>query len=72
VNRWKAMSLRRLIRLLKMNFRMLKLCLLAALLAACGLFTGCATNESDNASVRPWNSPQGWENGLGGMDTQHR
>jgi hypothetical protein len=26
---------------------------------------GCATNEdSENASVRPWNTPKGWENGL--------
>ena len=22
---------------------------------------GCATNEPENASVRPWNTPQGWE-----------
>lgn len=45
------------------------------LLAALGLaatLTGCATEESDNASVRPWNSPQGWENGMGGMMNQHR
>lgn len=32
---------------------------------------GCQSNEPENASVRPWNSPQGWENGLGAMDTQH-
>lgn len=26
---------------------------------------GCSTTEdSQNASVRPWNAPQGWENGL--------
>jgi hypothetical protein len=26
--------------------------------------TGCATtNEGENASDRPWNSPQGWETG---------
>lgn len=26
---------------------------------------GCAsTQDSDNASVRPWNAPKGWENGL--------
>ncbi len=24
---------------------------------------GCATTEPDNASVRPWNSPKGWETG---------
>lgn len=26
---------------------------------------GCAaTREPDNASVRPWNAPKGWETGL--------
>ena len=35
--------------------------------------TGCATQDPDNASVRPWNAPQSWENGYGGMmDYQHR
>ena len=29
--------------------------------------SGCATDESPNASVRPWDAPQGWENGMGGM-----
>jgi uncharacterized protein YceK len=44
------------------------------LLAVVSFFvSGCATVESDNASVRPWNAPQGWENSaLGGMDYQHR
>ncbi|HVU28503.1 MAG TPA: hypothetical protein VHG71_12305 [Verrucomicrobiae bacterium] len=28
--------------------------------------SGCGTNEAQNASVRPWDSPQGWEYG-GGM-----
>ncbi|HLH52923.1 MAG TPA: hypothetical protein VKY92_04835 [Verrucomicrobiae bacterium] len=28
-------------------------------------FCGCAsTQDSENASVRPWNAPMGWENGL--------
>lgn len=36
------------------------------------LFCGCASTDPDNASVRPWNTPQGWENGLSGMDMQHR
>ncbi|MBU6402498.1 MAG: hypothetical protein KGS61_19430 [Verrucomicrobia bacterium] len=32
------------------------------------VLTGCATNESENASDRPWNSPQDWEYNLpGGM-----
>lgn len=35
--------------------------------------SGCASNETDNASVRPWDAPQSWENGMGGMeDYQHR
>jgi hypothetical protein len=39
---------------------------LLLLLAAFALVvSGCATtDEGDNASERPWNSPKGWENGL--------
>jgi hypothetical protein len=34
--------------------------------------SGCKTNEPDNASVRPWNSPQGWEGGMPMInDQQH-
>jgi hypothetical protein len=34
---------------------------------------GCATNEPDNASVRPWNTPQDWEGGMPvDMNGQHR
>jgi hypothetical protein len=41
-------------------------CLL--LLVAGFLFSGCASTEPENESVRPWNAPVGWENGLpGGM-----
>jgi len=36
--------------------------LLVLFLAVLGL-AGCSTTESDNASVRPWNSPNGFENG---------
>ncbi len=25
---------------------------------------GCASTESQNESVRPWNAPKSWENGL--------
>ena len=32
---------------------------------------GCTTNEPENASVRPWNAPQGWEGG-GSMMNQQR
>ena len=32
---------------------------------------GCAT-ESENASVRPWDSPKSWENGLPSSMTEGR
>jgi len=72
VNPLKATKSARLTPLLNMKFRLVQLFLLIALVVGMGLFTGCATDEPDNASVRPWNTPQGWENGIGGMDTQHR
>jgi len=56
----------------------MKLCtahlvLLIAVAVIAVFSSGCASTESDNASVRPWNSPEGWQNGmLGGMDYQHR
>jgi len=34
--------------------------------------SGCATNEPENESVRPWNSPQGWEGSLPMMNQQHQ
>jgi hypothetical protein len=41
-------------------------------LAAIGL-TGCAsTGETENASVRPWNAPKGWEYGLPSTMTDRR
>ena len=44
------------------HLRLLALLLLAA--AALSL-TGCATtDDTENASARPWNSPRGWEYGL--------
>jgi len=33
--------------------------------------SGCTTNEPENASVRPWNTPQGWEGGMPLMNQQH-
>jgi ABC-type uncharacterized transport system auxiliary subunit len=46
--------------------------LLLALLAMIAALCGCASTDPDNASVRPWNTPQGWESPLGGMqDLQH-
>jgi ABC-type uncharacterized transport system auxiliary subunit len=56
-----------------MKFRAAHLLLLVVLAAMAAVISGCATTEADNASVRPWNSPEGWQGGmLGGMDTQHR
>ena len=47
--------------------------LLLLVLAALGV-TACSTtaDDSDNASVRPWNSPKGWENGLPSNMTEGR
>ncbi len=48
------------------------LCLLLLGVAAVGL-SGCAsTDEGDNASVRPWNTPKGWETGLPSSMTEGR
>jgi hypothetical protein len=40
----------------------------AMLLAA---VSGCTTDEPDNASVRPWNAPEGWEGGMPMINQQH-
>jgi len=46
--------------------------LLLLLLTTIGL-TACATSDdSDNASVRPWNTPKGWETGLPSNMTEGR
>jgi hypothetical protein len=56
-----------------MNFRTAQLALFLLIAACAMLFSGCATSEPDNVSVRPWNSPKGWEgSALGGMDYQRR
>jgi hypothetical protein len=34
--------------------------------------SGCETNDPENASVRPWNAPRGWENGMPMMNQQHQ
>ncbi len=39
----------------------LLLMLLALVIAGA---SGCASQEAGNDSVRPWNAPQGWENGI--------
>lgn len=57
-----------------MKLRAAHLFLFLVLAALVTVLSGCATTDPDNVSVRPWNSPEGWEGGaLGGMmDTQHR
>jgi len=48
----------------------LLLCFLFALILLGA--SGCASTEPENASVRPWNSPNGWENGIpSGMYQPH-
>ena len=58
---------------LEMKFRAVN-CLLFLLLATVALvISGCASDDPENASVRPWNSAEGWQSGaLGGMNYQHR
>jgi hypothetical protein len=35
--------------------------------------SGCATDDPENTTVRPWNAPQGWEKGTPMYDSgQHR
>jgi hypothetical protein len=56
-----------------MNPRAVHFLLLLALVSVVLAVTSCASQDPDNESVRPWNAPQSWENGMGGMeDYQHR
>ena len=57
-----------------MKCRAVNLLLFLLLTMVALVISGCATEEPENASVRPWNSPASWQqNGaLGAMDTQHR
>jgi hypothetical protein len=52
------------IQLPKMKFRAVQWFLLFILVGILFGVSGCMSNEPDNASVRPWNAPQGWENGM--------
>lgn len=57
-----------------MKIRATHLLLVLVLAGMVAMITGCASTEPDNASVRPWDSSEGWEGGaLGGMmNDQHR
>jgi len=56
------------------KIRVAHLFLMLVLTALAMAISGCASTEPENESVRPWNSPEGWQGGsLGGMmDQQHR
>ena len=54
---------------MRFSFRRFALLLMLAL-AGFGV-AGCAT-ESENLSERPWDKPQGWENGLPSSMTEGR
>jgi type IV pilus biogenesis protein CpaD/CtpE len=56
------------------KIRISHLFLMLVLAAMAAVISGCASTEPDNASVRPWDSPEGWQNGsLGDMiNEQHR
>jgi hypothetical protein len=45
---------------------------LLALVAVLFGVSGCASSEPENESVRPWNTPQGWEGGMPMMNPQHQ
>jgi hypothetical protein len=49
-----------------------KLLLLLALGVVLVSVSGCQTDDPENISVRPWNSPTGYENGLPMDSGQHK
>jgi len=50
-----------------------RLALLLLLALTAFVLTACSTTEeTDNASVRPWNTPKGWETGLPSNMTEGR
>ena len=58
---------------MKMRFSNAVLMLLLLLVLAPFALSACSTTEdSENASVRPWNAPKGWENGLPSTMTEGR
>jgi hypothetical protein len=58
---------------MKMHFSNSLLMLLLLLVLAAFALSACSTTEdSENASVRPWNAPKGWENGLPSTMTEGR
>jgi len=52
--------------------RVVRLFLLLLLGAVLVGVSGCATDDPENNSVRPWNTPQGWESGMPMLNQQHQ
>jgi hypothetical protein len=46
--------------------------MLALLLLGALGFSGCASDDTENTSVRPWDTPKSWENGLPSSMTEGR
>ena len=47
-----------------------RLALLVSVLALAWAASGCGGPDAENTSQRPWNSPEGWQNGNAGMIAQ--
>ncbi|HEY5232493.1 MAG TPA: hypothetical protein VIK35_03035 [Verrucomicrobiae bacterium] len=47
-----------------MKFRAVQWLLLLAFGLLLTVVSGCMTEEAGNDSQRPWDAPQGWENGM--------
>jgi hypothetical protein len=47
-----------------MKFRAVQWLLLIAFGMLLTVVSGCTTEEAGNDSQRPWDAPQGWENGM--------
>jgi hypothetical protein len=54
-----------------MNFRAVQLLWLLILAVIFISVAGCASDEPQNNSVRPWNTPQSWEGGMPIDNQQH-
>jgi hypothetical protein len=48
-----------------------KMFLFGVLAAALMSLNGCASDEPQNNSVRPWDTPQGWQNQMPIQQQQH-
>jgi len=59
------------IRLLKMKISPVSLVWLLLLAALAWGAAGCASDDPENDSVRPWNAPQGWENTMPVDNQEH-